>query len=184
MTQWSWLSQGDGVRRSPTESKPARASESFSESPQTQWRLVMSGPGMISFKLNRPRLIMTQWSWLSHGDGVRRSPVTVSDWSDSIHSHGDHAINHELKCYCKSSLLSQFSVCRKSFVVSASSSARPAPRAVRHLTLEIQQEADSPSLSPTAAVDSPQPPSPERATSPSVGESIRRDRYLYTTILY
>ena len=50
----------------------------------------------------------------------------------------------------------------------------PAPRAVRRLTLEKQQEADSPSrrsLSPAAAVESPPPPSPERAASPSVGES-------------
>ena len=49
-----------------------------------------------------------------------------------------------------------------------------APRAVRRLTMEKQQEADSPlrrSLSPAAVVKSPPPPSPERAASPSVGES-------------
>ena len=56
----------------------------------------------------------------------------------------------------------------------------PAPRAVRRLTLEKQQEADSPSrrsLSPAAAVESPPPPSPERAASPSVGESPQRDAF-------
>ena len=49
----------------------------------------------------------------------------------------------------------------------------PAPRAVRRLTMEKQQEANctSRSMSPTAAVESPRPPSPECAASSSVGES-------------